>query len=98
MIKKIIAWMLIIATTAAITVGGTLAYLTDRDSEANVFTTGDVKIDLEEDFDQGSELLPGEDVNKDVQIRNEGPNPAWVWYTYAIPPEAGRRSGADLRQ
>ena len=85
MIKKIIAWMLIIATTAAITVGGTLAYLTDRDSEANVFTVGNVDITLKEDYDEPSQLRPGVDINKDVQIKNEGPNDAYEWYTYAVP-------------
>lgn len=85
MFKKIIAWALLITVTATVAVGGTLAYLTDRDSEANVFTTGDVDITLEEKFEQGSELLPGKDIEKDVQIKNEGPNDAWVWYTYAIP-------------
>ena len=94
MIKKIIAWMLIIATTATVTVGGTLAYLTDRDSEANVFTTGDVDISLEEKFEQESELLPGQKIEKDVQIKNEGPNDAYVWYTYAVP--QGLEAGLNL--
>ena len=85
--KKIIAWLLIIATTAAVTVGGTLAYLTDRDSEANVFTTGDVKIDLEEDFQQGAELLPGKDIEKEPTITNIGENTAWVWAEIAVPAE-----------
>lgn len=89
MFKKIIAWALLITVTATVAVGGTLAYLTDRDSEANVFTTGDVDITLEEKFEQESELLPGKDIEKDVQIKNEGPNDAWVWYTYAIPQGIG---------
>lgn len=66
-------------------VGGTLAYLTDRDSQVNTFTVGDVDIELEEDFQQGSQLMPDLDINKDVQIKNVGDNDAWVWYTYAIP-------------
>ncbi len=43
--KKIIAWLLIVATTAALAVGGTLAYLTDTDEDVNVMTLGNVKID-----------------------------------------------------
>ena len=85
MAKKMIAWLLVVVLTAGIAIGGTLAYLTDRDSEANVFTTGDVDITLEEEFEQGSELLPGKDIEKNVQIKNEGPNDAYVWYTYAVP-------------
>lgn len=94
MFKKIIAWALLITVTATVAVGGTLAYLTDRDSEANVFTTGDVDIVLKEDFKQESELLPGKDINKDVQIENIGENDAWVWYTYAVP--QGLEAGLDL--
>ena len=85
MAKKIIAWLLVVVLTAGAAIGGTLAYLTDRDSEANVFTVGDVDITLDEEFQQGSQLLPGAGVEKDVQIKNEGPNDAWVWYTYAVP-------------
>ena len=89
MMKKVIAWLLIIATTAAITVGGTLAYLTDRDSEANVFTVGDVKIDLNEDFQQGAELIPGVDIKKEATITNTGKNDAYVWLTVLLPVEMG---------
>ena len=85
MAKKIIAWLLVVVMTASICVAGTLAYLTDRDSEANVFTAGDVNIGLDEDFIDNSTLLPGVEVNKDVQIENNGPNEAYVWYTYAVP-------------
>ena len=85
MFKKIIAWMLLITVTATVAVGGTLAYLTDRDSEANVFTTGDVKIDLNEDFNQGSELIPGVEIEKKPAITNTGKNDAWVWATVAVP-------------
>lgn len=94
MLKKVLAWLLIISTTATIAIGGTLAYLTDRDSEANVFTVGDVDITLEEEFEQESQLKPGVDIEKNVQIKNEGPNEAYVWYTYAIP--QGLEAGLDL--
>ena len=43
--KKIIAWLLVVALTAAISVGATLAYLTDTDEDVNVMTLGKVKID-----------------------------------------------------
>ena len=85
MAKKIIAFVLVVSLTAAIAIGGTLAYLTDRDSEANVFTTGDVNIDLNEDFEQGSTLIPGVDIEKEPTVTNVGPNEAWVWTTVAVP-------------
>ena len=85
MLKKILAWALVVSLTAAAAIGGTLAYLTDRDSEANVFTVGDVKIDLNESFDQGATLIPGVSIEKKPTITNVGPNTAWVWATVAVP-------------
>lgn len=92
--KKFIAVLLTVVLTAAVAIGGTLAYLTDRDSEANVFTVGDVNITLKEEFEQGSQLIPGKEIEKNVQIKNDGPNAAWVWYTYAIP--QGLENGLNL--
>ena len=43
--KKVIAWLLVIALTAAVSIGVTLAYLTDTDEDVNVMTIGKVKID-----------------------------------------------------
>ena len=43
--KKVLAWVLTLAMTAALAVGGTLAYLTDTDEDVNVMTLGKVKID-----------------------------------------------------
>ncbi len=43
--RKAIALLLVIAMTAAISIGGTLAYLTDTDEDVNVMTVGQVKID-----------------------------------------------------
>ena len=43
--KKVIAWLLVLALTAAISIGATLAYLTDTDEDVNVMTLGNVKID-----------------------------------------------------
>lgn len=83
--KKIIAWLLVVVLTAGVAIGGTLAYLTDRDSEANVFTVGDVNIDLNEDFDQGTTLTPGMNIEKKPTVANKGPNKAWVWTTVAVP-------------
>ena len=71
--------------SVALGVGGTLAYLTDTDAEINVFTMGDVDIDLTEDFQQGSTLIPGVDIEKKPVITNTGDNDAWVWMTWSIP-------------
>lgn len=82
-------WILIacLVMSLAMGLGGSLAYLTDRDADANVFTMGNVDIELTEDFEQGSELTPGVKVEKDVKVANIGPNTAWVWVEIAIPTE-----------
>lgn len=43
--KRAIAFLLVVALTAAIAIGGTMAYLTDTDMDTNVMTLGNVKID-----------------------------------------------------
>ena len=43
--KKIVAWLLALALTATVSIGATLAYLTDTDEDVNVMTLGKVKID-----------------------------------------------------
>lgn len=85
MLTKVLSALLVVTITAGVAITGTLAFLTDRDSEANVFTTGDVSIDLNEDFNQGSTLIPGVDIEKEPTITNTGKNDAWVWAEIAIP-------------
>ncbi len=84
-LKKVLLMCTAYALVAAIAIGGTLAYFTDRDSAANVFTVGDVSIELNEKFEQGAELIPGVKIEKEVTVTNTGDNDAWVWMTYAIP-------------
>ena len=85
MTKKIIAWALAIVLVVSISIAGTVAYLTDRDSKANVFTVGDVNISLKEDFAQGSELIPGVNIEKSPSVENNGKNAAYVWATVTVP-------------
>lgn len=46
--RKILAMVMALALTAALAVGGTLAYLTSTDEVKNTFTVGDVQIKLDE--------------------------------------------------
>lgn len=82
--RKLVLVLALLMSVAMITTG-TLAYLTDRDSDVNVFTVGNVDITLEEDFVQGSELVPGVDIDKVPTITNTGKTDAWVWMTVAVP-------------
>ena len=86
--KKLIALCLIVVLAAVAVVGGTLAYFTDTDAQTNVFTTGDVKIDLWEDFDDNdgnAKLIPGKKIEKEAYITNDGSEAAYVRVHIAIP-------------
>ena len=83
--KKLTAVALIVALLAVAIVGGTLAYFTDTTGTAeNVFTVGNVKINLEEPNWESSgsedapEVYPGEALAKDPQVENVGANPCFV--------------------
>ena len=77
--------ILALVVSSVVTITGTLAYLTDRDSETNVFTMGNVQIDLVEDFEQGATLIPNQTITKIPTIKNTGNNDAWVWMFFSIP-------------
>lgn len=100
MTKKSLLLMLSLVLALTIGLGSTLAYLTDRDSEANVFTMGNVDIELKEDFEQGSTLIPGQEIEKKPTITNTGDTDAWVWLTFSIPtaldnPVQGTEQGSN---
>lgn len=87
--KKLLALVLVVALAATAVIGGTLAYFTDTDEAVNTFTLGNVKIDLQETFQQNSVLRPGSQTNnkieKKVWIDNVGSENAYVWYEWYIP-------------
>lgn len=84
--KKIVSLCLVAALAATAVVGGTLAYFTDTDAADNVFTTGNVDIDLVETFDpDNATLMPGIDIEKVINVTNEGSEDAYVRIHLAIP-------------
>ena len=83
--KKTWAIVLSAVLVLALAVTGTFAWLTDRDSDVNVFTWGNVDITLNEEFEQGATLIPGKDIEKDVTVSNVGKSDAWVWVKIAMP-------------
>lgn len=96
--KKILAFSMVTALTATAVVGGTLAYFTDTDAQTNTFTTGNVAIDLYEDFgdnDGLEELIPAtgsaqkgtlkNGIEKEVYVKNTGSEDAYVRVHIAIP-------------
>lgn len=67
---------------AALSVGVTYAYLTDKQQVTNTLTVGDVKVSIEEPEwskpDANHEIAPGITIPKDPKITNTGKNSCWV--------------------
>ena len=83
--RKILLVAAALCMIAILAVGGTLAYFTDTtEVKNNVFTVGNVKIELEEPKwdEQGEEdapeVYPGEALAKDPTVTNTGANPCFV--------------------
>lgn len=84
--KSLLVLAMTLSMVAILAIGGTLAYFTDTtEVKTNVFTTGNVDIELEETFEQNSKLLPGVDVEKVVNVKNVGSENAYVRIHLAVP-------------
>lgn len=99
--RKILMMALTLCMVAIIAVGGSLAYFVDSDSKDNVFTVGNVTIDLWENFDLEDkdgieELAPvtydeegnrkdDNVIQKEIYVTNTGASDAYVRIHFAIP-------------
>lgn len=98
--KKFLSLTVAIGLLATAAIGGTLAYFTDTDAQTNTFTTGNVAIDLWEDFGDNDntgieELIPAtgsaqdgtlkNGIEKEVYVENTGSEDAYVRVHIAIP-------------
>lgn len=85
--KKKILLGLGLVSMALLSVGGTVAYLTDNEQSTDVYTIGDINIGLlQNDVENGVvELMPGKTHDTYTRITNLGKNDAYVWLTVAIP-------------
>ena len=95
--KKILAMCLCVAMLAIAIVGGTLAYFTDTDTQTNVFTNGNIEIQLNEVFPE-NELIPGEKnaLRKEVTVQNIGSEDAYMWIELWIPADLDTPGNASL--
>lgn len=82
--KKLVAGGLVACMGATLIGGATLAYFTAEDKADNVFTVGNVGIDLTEPNwdatgkEEAKEAYPGEPLAKDPTVTNTGANPCVV--------------------
>lgn len=101
--RKILLLAMSVIMIAILAVGGTLAYFTSEDQADNVFTMGNVEIDLEENFDEDeADLEPGIAITKQVWIENTGSNDVYVRAHIAIPTNMDAqdptKSGKDVME
>lgn len=90
--KKILALGVCASMLAIALIGGTMAYFTDTDQAENVFTVGNIDIDLHEykedgttPFEEIKNIMPGMTYGKIVNVENIGKNDAYVRVTVVIP-------------
>ncbi len=91
--KRVLATLAACGAAGLLTIGGAFAYLTNAETVTNTFTVGKVNVDLLEPnypgngSDQATNLLPGEEVKKDPQVKNTGRNPVVIFTRVNIPVE-----------
>lgn len=68
--------MMMLIVVAGVT--GITAYLSDVDEAVNEFTMGGNRIELIEQFIPPEKLVPGVEFQKDVAVKNVGPNACFV--------------------
>ena len=86
--KKFILILAVVALVAALTTAGTVAYFTAEDRAHNTITSGGVEIELHEWADDErtepfpeegvTDVVPGTEVTKIVEVENVGASEAWV--------------------
>lgn len=79
--KKVLSLALAASLAAVAVVGSSLAYFTDKDEKDNVYSIGNVDIQLVEPnwgTEEAENMYPGEAVKKDPTVVNAGKNPAFV--------------------
>lgn len=80
--RGLVSKVLALTMVAAISVGATFAYLTDKKSVTNTFTVGDVKITVEEpkwnEPGASHEIAPNLSVAKNPSVKNTGKNACYV--------------------
>ena len=77
-----------VAIVAILAIGTAAAYFTDMDQAVNSFTVGNIDIELQEpnwDPENGKNITPLKEIEKDPQIENTGANPAYVFMQVVIP-------------
>ncbi len=92
-------FLLIIVFICVLSIGNTLAFLTDKETKENVFTIGGVNISLTEPNWKEADaqnILPGAVVAKNPTVTNVGTNDAYVFLSVDIPKAKVVVDGAEV--
>lgn len=76
--KLVIISVISVILIGCLSFGLISAYFTDKDTKQNQVTVGYNTIQVVEDFDSPSELVPGLSFKKDVKVENTGKVPCYV--------------------
>ena len=84
--KRILVGLFAGILISALAIGGTVAWLTDKEDVTNTFSIGNVDIKINEEFDpeDGKDIYPGKEVTKIPTVENIGKNPAYIRVKVAI--------------
>ncbi len=88
--------LLVVSLVALFVLGGTLAWFTADAKAPNMFTTGTVDIEIDEDLDDPNDWAPGITKKKEVSVKNLGSLPVLV--RVQLTPVWGSMAGEDFHE
>lgn len=79
--RRMLFTLALVLVVAAASVGGTIAWLTDKtDAVTNTFTVGDINITLTETTGETYKVIPGKDITKDPKVTVlKGSEACWLF-------------------
>lgn len=97
--KKIVTCSLVVALLVIGVIGASLAYFTDQDAKENVFTVGNVDIELNEpSWEIPASVAPGIEYAKDPVVKNVGTNDAYIRVDVKVSDWAAFKAAAAAHQ
>lgn len=87
-IKKIHVLTIVLIFASIVFINSINAYFTDGDTKTNVFTIGRIGLTLEEpNWTPPEDIEPGQEIEKDPQVINDGVNDEFVFLEVYVPYE-----------
>lgn len=93
--KKVMLLLVSMLTVVLVSIGGTMAYLTDTSDVTNTMAIGNVNIEIKGDANSKKALAPGESANKNPSVANVGENACWIRVKVDMPTFTGGVNSAQ---